>query len=510
MGAHRQSRWFTYYNYSFTHDRTVDTGNLFDQPWYQTHYLDMTSQKWRSEADSDRAVWTHMLTITRANIRVLTPSNPPDTALIIVGGGDNDDVNGIADPDTIPDEGALAVGTDSVICHLTTVPNQPILFSDEISPRSEDAILAYTWDKYLNGGDPNWVAHLPMVKAIIRAMDTAQTYMASPTVGDAVTINKFVLTGGSKRGWVCWLAAAVDSRVVAVAPVVTDLLKLEKSFAHHWGAYGNFSSAIQDYVDAGIMGWADTPQMESLLDIVDPIRYLDRFPNLPKFLIYSAGDEFFVLDSNHFYLSRLLAETGETYIRHVPNDNHSLDNKFSEVFNGMAPYWDDFLNSVSRPQFSWTLENDGTILVQADDPPIAVRLWQSSNPAARDFRLETIGPAWTSSDLADQGGGAYIGQVTEPVSGWTAFFVELEYPNNNDLFDEAQNYKMTTQVRVLPETLPFAPDFDRSGVIDPADLVRFSQYWLTDDCVRDLSPLYGDDMVNLPDFSVIEGSWLGP
>ena len=60
-------------NYSFTHDRTEDTGGLFNQPWFQTHYLDMTSQKWRSEVGSDRAIWTHKLTITRANIRVLTP-----------------------------------------------------------------------------------------------------------------------------------------------------------------------------------------------------------------------------------------------------------------------------------------------------------------------------------------------------------------------------------------------------------------------------------------------------
>jgi PhoPQ-activated pathogenicity-related protein len=490
-------------NYSWSFDRSESVGIL--PPSYTTYFLDMTSQQWRSETDSDRPIWTHKLTITRPRF-----SGAAATALIVVGGGDNDDVNGITEPDTIADEGALAWATGSAICHMTTVPNQPILFSDEISPRSEDAILAYTWDKYLNGGDPNWIAHLPMVKAIVRAMDTVQAYLQNPATGSAVTINQFVLTGGSKRGWACWLAAAVDSRVVAVAPVVTDLLKLEKVFSHHWGAYGSWSAAIQDYVDAGVLDWTDTPQMESLLDIVDPIRYLDRYATLEKFMNFSTGDEFFVLDSNHFYLDRLLNETTNTFIRHVPNDNHAFDNDFSEVFNRMAPHWDDFLKGIPKPQFSWQFEADGTINVQTIDAPVAVRLWQAHNPEARDFRLETLGPVWTDTILTDQGSGVYVGQVADPNTGWTAFFVEMEYLSNNIFFDPPQNYKLTTQVRVLPETLPFAADFDRSGVVDPADLVRFSPYWLTDDCVRDLSPLYGDDMVNFHDFGAIEGSWLGP
>ena len=427
-------------HYNVSHDRTQNTGGLFDQPWFQTHYLDMTSQKWRDESELDRPVWMHKLTITRALIRIFTPSNPPDTALIIIGGGDNDDINGITEPDTIADEGALAVATDSVICHLTTIPNQPLTFTDEATSRTEDEILAYTWDKFLTTGDPNWPAHLPMVKAIVRAMDTIQTYMANPATGDPVTINKFVLTGGSKRGWVCWLTAAVDNRVVAIAPVVTDLLKLEKIFAHHWGAYGAWSSAIQPYVDAGIFNWSDTPQMEALLDIVDPIRYLDRFDTLRKFMIYSTGDEFFVLDSNHFYLDRLLNESGETYIRHIPNDTHSLDASFSEMFNRMAAYWDDFLTDTGRPQFSWTMEPDGSIRVQTGSAPLSVVLWQATNATTRDFRLETIGSVWTPSPLADQGGGVYIGQVPHPASGWTAFYVELEYPNHNGLFSAANNH----------------------------------------------------------------------
>jgi len=47
------------------------------------------------------------------------------------------------------------------------------------------------------------------------------------------------------------------------------------------------------------------------------------------------------------------------------------------------------------------------------------RLWQATNPAARDFRLETLGNAWTSAPLRPGGDGVYAGSVTPPASGWS-------------------------------------------------------------------------------------------
>ena len=53
--------------------------------------------------------------------------------------------------------------------------------------------------------------------------------MATPDAG-GVKVDKFVVSGGSKRGWTTWTTAAVDRRVVAIMPAVIDLLNLEKSF----------------------------------------------------------------------------------------------------------------------------------------------------------------------------------------------------------------------------------------------------------------------------------------
>jgi len=140
----------------------------------------------------------------------------------------------------------MAVSTHSVTAELRQIPNQPLVFAGDGKERTEDAIVAYTWDKFLRGGDDNWPLRLPMTKATVRAMDTITAFSKSPE-GGGVTVDKFVVAGGSKRGWTTWTTAAVDQRVIAIAPLVIDLLNVEKSFDHHYSVYGFWASAIQDY-----------------------------------------------------------------------------------------------------------------------------------------------------------------------------------------------------------------------------------------------------------------------
>ena len=105
------------------------------------------------------------------------------------------------------------------------------------------------------------------------------------------------------------------------------------------------------------------------------------------------------------------------------------------------------LDGDALPQFSWSFEPDGSIRVQTSTTPHAVHLWQAHNPNARDFRLESIGPAWTSSPLSDQGGGVYLGFVPQPAQGWSAFLVELDF---------GEGIFLSTEVAITPDTLPFA------------------------------------------------------
>ena len=103
----------------------------------------------------------------------------------------------------------------------------------------------------------------------------------------------------------------------------------------------------------------------------------------------------------------------------------------------------------ARPRFTWKFQHDGSIRVAVEDQPKEVRLWQATNSKARDFRLKTIGAAFTSSQLNDKGSGVFVGRVDVPAKGWTAFLVELTYETGTSL-----PLKLTTAVRVLPTTLP--------------------------------------------------------
>ncbi len=404
---------------------------------YLAYVLEMDSQNWRSPAEVDRTTWKHWLTI-------LVPGRVDSTTgLLFINGGSNN--GGPPGPLEFFLLGSVAAQTRTVVADLRMVPNQPLTFAGESAPRSEDAILAYSFDKYLRTGDEKWPALLPMTKAAVRAMDVITDFVRQPEAGGR-TVDRFVVAGGSKRGWTAWLTAAVDSRVVGVIPLVIDLLNLEPSFFHHWQAYGFWAPAIQDYEKIGFMAWIGSEESRSLLKIIDPFEYRDRL-TMPKYIVNAAGDEFFLPDSSQFYFDSL---PGQKYLRYVPNTGHSLE--ASDALNSAAAFYQALITGAPLPRFSWQMPAEGGIIVNAQDTPTAIVLWQATNAAARDFRAVTLGPnPWTGTPLGSAAPGRYEASVPRPPQGWTAYFVELTYPVSPFLL------KVTTPLRVVPDTLPFRP-----------------------------------------------------
>jgi PhoPQ-activated pathogenicity-related protein len=402
------------------------------------HVLKMTSQTWLTPHDVDRTVWRHWLTIIEPG------TITSDIALLYIGGGSNDD----GPPDGIRSAYArIASSTGTVVAELKMVPNQPLRFAgDPDGPRKEDRLIAFAWDRFLRGGDPVWLPRLPMTRSAVRAMDTISSYFEARG-GGGPRIGRFVVAGASKRGWTTWTTAAADRRVVAIIPMVIDLLNLEASFRHHFDAYGFWAPAIQSYVEMGIPEWFGTPQMRRLREIVDPYEYRARL-TMPKLIINATGDQFFLPDSSRFYFDDL---PGEKHLRYVPNTDHSM--RRTDVDESVLAFYRSIVTGAPRPEFTWTFDPDGSIRVRAGGSlvPTDVTLWQATNPAARDFRLETLGPAWRSTVITPQPDGTYVARTAAPASGWTAFFVELTYPGG-----DAARFRLTTAVRVLPDTLPFA------------------------------------------------------
>lgn len=397
-----------------------------------SYVLEMTSQTWRSADEVDQPVWKHWLTIA-------CPKKPSSkTAFILISGGHNGD-----DPPRAA--GSLlrqvAKTTNTIVSEVLMIPNEPLKFADEDKKRSEDSLIAYTWDKYLHTGDEEWPARLPMTKAVVRAMDTVQTFCAGPEVGHK-QVDSFVVAGGSKRGWTTWTVAAVDKRVIACAPIVIDVLNILPSFAHHWSVYGGWAPAINDYVKMDAMNWLGSKEFESLLSIVDPYCYLDRL-TMPKLLVNACDDQFFVPTSSQFYINDL---KGPTYLCYVPNVGHGACGK--DGMESLMSFYSFIITGQPMPTYKWTFPDAGTIRIETPSKPISVQLWQATNPEARDFRLDKFGKGWTATTLEDQGGGVYVGQVAQPEKGWTAYMVQLAFDSPVDA-----TFKCSSPVRVIPDTL---------------------------------------------------------
>ena len=405
---------------------------------YKGFVIELSSQKWRSESEVDRPVWKHWLTIVKPD-RVTT-----NKALLFIGGGNNKD----ARPANVSERTAsFAMDSNSVVAELGMVPNQPLSFADSKDKgRYEDDLIAYSRVRQIATGDDEWLVRLAMVKSGVRAMDAVEEFMASEA-GGRIKVDRFVVSGGSKRGWTAWLVGAVNPRVIAIIPVVIDALNSEVITRHHYEAYGFFSPALDDYVNHKLFpDKVGTPEYRRVLAIEDPYNYRDRERlRIPKYIVNASGDQFFLPDNSQFYFNEL---KGEKHLRYVPNAKHNLAG--TDARESMLAFYQMILADRRRPEFSWKKEKDGSLVVTVKDKPKEVRLWQATNAKARDFRVNTIGNAYTSTILNEQRPGVYVGRVGKPAEGFTAFFVELVYESGGKY-----PLKLTTEVSVVPDVLPF-------------------------------------------------------
>ena len=406
---------------------------------YKGYVIDLASQTWRSGAEVDRPVWKHWLTIVKPD---KTASNK---ALLFIGGGSNRD----AAPTKVSDRlVSFAMEANTVIAELGMVPNQPLYFSDSKDKgRSEDDLIAYSRVKQMKTGDDTWLVRLAMVKSGVRALDAIQEFLASDA-GGKLKIDQFVVSGGSKRGWTTWLVGVVDKRVIAIMPTVIDALNSEAITRHHFEAYGFFSPSLNDYVNHKLFpDKIGTPEYQHILAIEDAYNYRTRDRlKIPKYLVNASGDQFFLPDNSQFYFGEL---QGEKYLRYTPNAKHNLAG--TDARESLLAFYQAVINNKPRPTFSWKKEKNGTLIVTVKDKPREVNVWQATNPKARDFRVDTIGNAYTSSPLKEDKPGVYVARVNKPASGFTAFFIELVYDSGGKY-----PFKFTSEVSVVPDVLPFS------------------------------------------------------
>ncbi|XP_078610553.1 autocrine proliferation repressor protein A-like isoform X2 [Branchiostoma floridae x Branchiostoma japonicum] len=427
-------------------------------PGYTMYLLNMTSQQWLTEEEVSRPIWWHFLTVT-------IPDNitHPEAGFMFIEQDDNEN------PESLPNYNdnfidltqMFAVSTGSVSADLKQIPNQSILFKNDSlqKSRSEDAIIAYTWKHFLDNPDqPDWLLRNPMTKAAVRAMDTVQDFVKKMTGNQP---EKFLVAGASKRGWTTWTTAAVDKRVFAIVPIVMDLLNMQKNLHHFYRALGGWTFAFDDYYDINITARLDDPNFEKMAAIIDPLAYKDRL-TMPKYIIGSGGDEFFMPDDSYFYWDQL---EGEKYRRWIPNAEHTMAGHEISLFFGIRAFFLSLVEDSPRPKMTWTRQTgttSGMITLHTNIKPMNIQSFHARtlDGKRRDFRLVNQPPGetkpqphpviWLPEDVQDMGNGTYVAEFDIPAVGWLAFFIQATFPAPHGTALE-----FTTEVHIIPETFPF-------------------------------------------------------
>ena len=319
----------------------------------------------------------------------------------------------------------------AVAAMVTKVPNQPLY-----GGKKEDALIAYTFQEYLKTGDETWPALLPMVKSAVRAMDTVTAYAQQK---HEQKIEKFVVSGASKRGWTTWLTGAVDKRVVGIAPMVIDMLNMKAQTQWSQKVYGKQSEQIRDYTELNLVEQMDHPRMVHLRTFVDPYSYRARY-NMPKLLLLGTNDPYWTVDSLRHYWNDL---PDPKLVFQTPNAGHDLAGGF-QASDSLAAFFQMIADGEELPKMEWKMNAEGQphLHVSVNRKAKAIRLW-AADSTDRDFRNDR----WTNKELEIKPGSSVAeANIEKPSSGYRAFMGEVILTNSF-----GHEYKLSTQVQVVPD-----------------------------------------------------------
>ena len=407
---------------------------IYEENWTGYH-IKMISGEWLDSKKVDQVEWWHYVDI------IIPKQTTSSTGIMFIDGGEKSEDYFRLDAQSIRN----AIKTEAVIVNVSNIPFQPLNFlSSEQDSFEEDDLIAFAWNKFLKQGakqkDVEWLPRFPMTRAIVRAMDLAQEIVLQ----NDIVVKDFVVSGASKRGWTAWTTAAVDSRVKAVVPMVIDMLNLVPSFENHYRSYGEFSPAVQEYVNYNIQDWLGTEEFKVLMSYIEPFSFIDKF-TMPKYIINAGSDEFFSTDSWRFYYDKL---PGEKIIRYVPNKNHSLDGRY--LTEDLVSYFYRVINDIEIPSLSWNL-SDNKLIAELDyDGDYDVSVWTAKNDNGRDFRLWEEGELWEETSIGKLANNKYELNVSSNLKGYKATMIEFTIDPESEF-----PLIISTGPFVFPEKYPF-------------------------------------------------------
>jgi PhoPQ-activated pathogenicity-related protein len=326
------------------------------------------------------------------------------------------------------------------------VPFQPMF------DRREDALIAYTFQRYFESGDVDWPLLLPMVKSAVRAMDAVQT------IADQqwhLPIERFTVAGASKRGWTSWLTTATDPRVAAVAPMVIDMLNLPAQIPLQKETFGALSEQVKDYENIDLPGHIDSERGRKLVSMVDPYSYRASLAQ-PKLILLGTNDHYWPLDALSLYWPGLAEPKRVLY---VPNQGHGMRD-VDRLIGALSAVHRYSVKGQPLPSVTWDFEPAGKQLqveVQTDRKPARVIAWSASSPT-RDFREAR----WSQHQCTRSKKGFDCTQLVHR-SQYTALYSEVQFKDPGEAA-----FSLSTAVCIVDAAdVMVRPCLDNSGSGSP-------------------------------------------
>ncbi len=197
----------------------------------------------------------------------------------------------------------------------------------------ETELMAYSVSKALETGDMTWHLAYPMAFAYARAMTLESLFVPSHP-------DRFVLSGGSKRGFTTWIVAAYDDRVVAIAPRSFNGANLTALLESHYQVYGGPVGSMAVMEAYGVLDQVNVSgHLEELLEVYDPVSHFDEL-SLPVMVIFGTADQLSPPTVEWTYAPYY---SGPLWFEVVPNATHTGLHSTARA----AAAWRAFLAYVS-------------------------------------------------------------------------------------------------------------------------------------------------------------------
>ncbi|EQB3840164.1 PhoPQ-activated protein PqaA family protein, partial [Salmonella enterica subsp. enterica serovar Infantis] len=409
------------------------------RPGVMLQRFNLNSQTWSPQGVVSPERWQNGVDI------YIPDSAREKNALVVINNGSNNNGSGTPVAPTNFNEEELsriAIATRTVVISVSNVPNQVLSYQGVTTPLGEDNSVAYSWKLFIGDTHKYQDAslHIPMAASVSQAFRLAKKELTQQN------INKFIVTGASKRGWAAWLTALSDPDVGAVVPFAMDLLNTQKSLEHMYQSYGkNWPVAFYPYYNQGIDQQVGTDKFARLMRLEDPLTYLntdmgDRL-KIDKYIINASGDDFYVPDNSHFYYGLL---PGSKSLRVVPNSTHN--GILSVAEQSLITFVNRFQEKQKLPEITENVQSRGDgkkeLVVNFSEKPVAILQWTARNPAARDFRY-ACDIKYNSVPVSLATGDNTLSiSLTTPDSGWQATYIEATFTDG---------YVATTQVYITPD-----------------------------------------------------------